>query len=196
MLWVFNRLDSIKAALLLGCQFFGAVLAGMCLRFTFETHDVLQSARMGAPHLNPLVYPVLDNATLAAGTGMELILTFFLVFAIFGVVWESSRPWQLGLAAGAATIAGVLVGFPLTGAALNPARWFGPVLWEMALGASLSGRGPMADVVVYVTGPVVGALAAGVVAFKVLPPSVATQPEPTKTSVLASLPAPPSKTRK
>ena len=47
---------------------------------------------MGAPHLNPLVYPAAgDRGSLIAGTGIELVLTFFLVFAIFGGIAEASR---------------------------------------------------------------------------------------------------------
>ena len=63
-------------------------------------------------------------------------------------------------------IAAVIIGFPLTGAALNPARWFGPVLWELSLADAGSRRGPMADMFVYLAGPILGALLAGLVCFK------------------------------
>src|SRR5437660_1450633 len=36
MLWVFNRLDHVRLSWLIGAQILGAVLAGLCLRFTFE----------------------------------------------------------------------------------------------------------------------------------------------------------------
>src|SRR6516165_4168377 len=54
MLWVFNRLDSVKTAWYIGAQFVGAVVAGLCLRYTFLP-EVLESSRLGTPHLNPLV---------------------------------------------------------------------------------------------------------------------------------------------
>lgn len=69
--------------------------------------------------------PVLQQTTLTAGTGIELVLTFFLGFAIFGRVEDGSGPgpaWK----AGAVLTVCVLLAYPLTGAALNPARWFGP----------------------------------------------------------------------
>jgi aquaporin TIP len=177
MLWVFNRLDTIKAVWFLGAQFLGAVLAGMCVKYTF-TVDVLRDARMGTPHLNPIVYQTIDWAALLTGSGIELILTFCLVLAIFSVTLEGFRSRSAAWGAGAAMIAAVVVGFPLTGAALNPARWFGPVLWEAALGESNPGRGPMADVFVYVAGPVLGALLAGLVSFKMLRPELTPVSEP------------------
>jgi glycerol uptake facilitator-like aquaporin len=61
----------------------------------------------------------------------------------------------------------VLVAYPLTGAALNPARWFGPTLWELSI---RGGRTPFADAFVYVAGPIVGAIIAGWWCFKMMPP--------------------------
>jgi glycerol uptake facilitator-like aquaporin len=166
MLWVFNRLDSIKAVWLLGAQLLGAVLAGMCLRYTFDM-EVLRAARLGTPHVNPAVYHVLDRSTLLAGSGVELILTFFLVLAIFGIMPQGGRGGA-SMWAGAALSAGILVGYPLTGAATNPARWFGPVLWEWAVIEPVAERGPLSDVFVYVAGPILGALLAGLFCFKFL----------------------------
>jgi aquaporin Z len=55
-----------------------------------------------------------------------------------------------GLFIGFAVIADIMIGGPLTGAAMNPGRWFGPAL---ALG-DLSGA------VVYIIGPLAGSVAA------------------------------------
>jgi glycerol uptake facilitator-like aquaporin len=128
---------------------------------------------------------------------IEFILTFFLVFAIFGTMRDKGQWRQLdeeGGVAGdnpdeparsidarlAALIAGltltacVLFAFPLTGAATNPARWFGPVLWEAALPrTSATASSPFADTFVYTGGPVAAALAAGLLFFKLMPPSAA-----------------------
>jgi aquaporin TIP len=180
MLWVFNRLDTIKAVWLLGAQFLGAVLAGLCLKHSFDV-EVLASARLGTPHLNPLVYTTIDRGALLAGTGMELILTFSLVLAIFSVTLEGFRSRSAAWAAGAAMVAAVIIGFPLTGAALNPARWFGPVLWELSLENASAGRGPMADIFVYLAGPILGALLAGLVSFKMLRPEQTPVAEPVTT---------------
>lgn len=187
MLWVFNRLATRQMLGLAACQLIGALLAGGCLLLVF-TQDVLESARMGTPHLNSYVYEFPDRGTQVTGAGIELILTFFLVLAIFGA-YRGARDegrGARGLWAGVTLTACVLVGFPLTGAATNPARFLGPAVWEMTLPQTMGAPAPLADVFVYVAGPVLGALLGGAMAFKVLgagaehapPPRVA--PSPTR----------------
>lgn len=97
-----------------------------------------------------------------AATGIEATLTFLLVSI---VVHTSKRKGVVGphaaIAVGA-TIA--LCGFwggPLTGASMNPARSFGPALWT----------GQLASWWIYVLGPVIGAIAAVLVAFAVHGPA-------------------------
>jgi glycerol uptake facilitator-like aquaporin len=175
MLWVFNRLDSRRTAWLIGAQLVGAGLAGVCLRQTF-TETVLRAARVGTPHLNPLVYPDLIFGAVVAGTGVELVLTFFLVFAIFGSEPDGSRPDRAGLLAGLTLTACVLFGFALTGAATNPARWLGTALAELLVPGGT--RGPFADVFVYLAGPILGALLAGFVYFKLMLPARTTSIAP------------------
>jgi glycerol uptake facilitator-like aquaporin len=171
MLWVFNRLDNRRTWWFIGAQILGGVLAGLCLRYTFDL-KLLNEVRMGAPHLNPLVYKVGDRGSLIAGTGIELVLTFFLVFAIFGGVAEPSRARSAALGAGLTLVACVLFAFPLTGAATNPARWFGPVFWENMLPERPAGSNPWGDLFVYLAGPILGALLAGAFYFKVMLPGM------------------------
>jgi len=177
MLWVFNRLDSRRGAWLIGAQLLGSVLAALCVSYTFGG-PVLRDARLGTPHLNPAVFhpdsPAIPRGALVTGTGIEFVLTFFLVYAIFGIILDGPRPRLAGLGAGLAWTAGILVGFPLTGAATNPARWFGPALLELTLqvrsGPALPETPlPFADAFVYTAGPIVGALLAGLVCFKLMP---------------------------
>jgi len=61
---------------------------------------------------------------------VEAILTFFLVFVIYGTaVDQRSRGAAVaGIAIGATITLDILFGGPLTGAAMNPARAFGPAL--------------------------------------------------------------------
>ena len=182
-LWVFNRVESARASWLIGAQVFGALLAGACLRLLFNA-DVLRTAHFGTPHLNPLAYPLLRQAveaatmpweTIAAGAAVELLLTFFLVFAIFGLIGPGRDAVRAGLAAGGVQIAAALFAGPLTGAALNPARWFGPVVWEY-LSWNGAGATPWVDALAYTAGPVLGALGAGLFFARLYQPDV---PEPT-----------------
>lgn len=165
MLWVFGRLPTPRASALIGAQFLGGVLAAICLRFVFEI-DLLQAAHFGAPHVNALAYQPIAPPTLLTGALIELLLTFFLVVAIFGL--SGSDTLKLGLVAGMIATACALLGFALTGAALNPARWLGPTLVE-AISSTHSTRNPWADTLVYLAGPILGSLLGGFFAFKMMP---------------------------
>src|SRR3984893_8507986 len=70
------------------------------------------------------------NLNAAQGILVEAILTFFLVFVVYGTaVDERGRsPGFAGFAIGATITLDILFGGPLTGAAMNPARVFGPAL--------------------------------------------------------------------
>jgi glycerol uptake facilitator-like aquaporin len=196
MLWLFNRLDTRRFAWLVGAQFVGAVLAGMCIHYVFEAEVARQAQfpRFGTPHVSPEAYgPVLSRGNLLAGTGIEVVLTFFLVFAIFTA--QSLAPAVRAEGSGGAGVTGflsglvmtacVLVAFPLTGAAVNPARWFGCMVWEWAQMGTIFGRPPYADLFVYVAGPIVGAMLAGIFYFKIYSAALA-EPATPETTVAAA----------
>jgi MIP family channel proteins len=107
----------------------------------------------------PAVTDLLEGA-IFGGMVVEAIGTFFLMWAIIGVAVNprATAEWA-GLAIGGALGMGVMVLAPLTGAGFNPARSFGPAL--------VSGEWGGADtfLLVYVVGPVVGALVAAVLYF-------------------------------
>ena len=171
--WAFGRIDSQRAAALLGAQLAGSALAASALRLVFKL-DVLQAARFGTPHMNlGFAYPALVNqqATVIAGSGIELLLTFFLALAMFAPIGSAGDPARMSLAPGMVQTAAALFALPLTGAALNPARWFGPVLWEWASGPApgAPSTNPWADFLVYLSGPILGALLAGLFCARMLP---------------------------
>jgi MIP family channel proteins len=84
----------------------------------------------------------------------ELLGTFFIVWTVVAVAVNprAARDWA-GLAIGGALGFAVLIMGPLTGAALNPARWFGPALvsgeWNTPL--------------LYIFAPLVGGVLAGLI---------------------------------
>ena len=83
----------------------------------------------------------------------ELIFTFLLVTTIFGVSVDERGPKNVyGFAIGLTVAAEILIGGPLTGASMNPARSFGPAVmmgnWTMHW--------------VYWVGPIAGAVIAAV----------------------------------
>jgi MIP family channel proteins len=166
-LWVFRRIDGQRAVWLMGAQVIGAVLAGLCVRLIFA-EDVLNSARCGTPHLNDRAFVPVDVKAVVTGIGVEVVLTFLLTFAIFGSMLDQRAPRLGGLGPGLALVALVLVGYGLTGAAVNPVRWFGPAIGELSI-PGMEGRA-FRDHTVYWLGPTIGALLAGAVYdFLVLP---------------------------
>lgn len=132
-------------------QLAGAVVAGLLLTAIFPA-DVWQSAKLGATML---------HAEVSVGQGIliEAILTFFLVLAIFGTAVDRKGPNQLaGFGIGTVLIFDILMGGPLTGASMNPARTFGSALvggvWDNHL--------------VYWIGPVLGGVVAALLYDKFL----------------------------
>jgi aquaporin TIP len=143
--WVTRRLGTLEAVLYWIAQLLGAS-AGSYLITVFFLQDVWRRAALGVPALAPDVSAVM-------GILIEAVLTFLLVFVIFGTAADKDAafgklaPFAIGL-----TITGdILAAGLLTGAAMNPARAFGPALighyW--------------ANQAVYWVGPLAGGIAAG-----------------------------------
>lgn len=68
------------------------------------------------------------DLTPGQGILIEAILTFFLVFVVHGTGVDERGRRVAGLAIGATITLDILFGGPLTGAAMNPARVFGPAV--------------------------------------------------------------------
>ena len=95
-----------------------------------------------------LAIPRLFGAvTPLAGIIIEAVLTVILLIAVFGTAVDPRAPKVGGLVIGLAVAADILMGGALTGAAMNPARWFGP--------AAVTGN--FENSYVWIVGPLVGA---------------------------------------
>ncbi len=102
-------------------QLLGGVLAGFALRAIYNP-DAWSVVNLGTPALSAGV-PFLQ------GVYLEAILTFFLVFTVFATAVDSRAPKNVyGFAIGLVLVFDILMGGPLTGAAMNPARTFGPAV--------------------------------------------------------------------
>ncbi|MBV9123200.1 MAG: aquaporin [Planctomycetes bacterium] len=181
MLWVYKRLDGFRTSMLIFVQLLGAALAGGLLRLVFAFRiDSLASAHLGTPHLNLRAFGAagLTGKALFSGIGLEIILTFILTFVIFATMIDPRAPrllgrlghWLSSLWVGLILAAITFVGTNFTGAAVNPARWFGTVIWEKTVPA-LQLQQPFSDQMVFWIGPVLGALLAGGVYTTLILPS-------------------------
>jgi MIP family channel proteins len=150
-LWVAGRLSTQRAAILIVAQLLGAIVGAATLRWIVGG-DRFEAGSAGAPVLSP----VMDVGT---GTVLEAILTFLLVYAVFGTAVDDRGPWlkTAGLTIGLVIAFEIMAFGPLTGAAMNPARWFGPAL----IG------GLWSDAIVWTVGPIAGGIIASVVYTRV-----------------------------
>lgn len=121
-------------------QLAGGLLAGGLVAILFSA-DVVAG---GTPALAAKV----DVSTAIV---LEAVATFFLVLVVFGTAVDERAPRSVfPLAIGLTVALDIMAIGPLTGAAMNPARVFGPAL----------ASGQWADHAVYWAGPLAGGVAA------------------------------------
>lgn len=138
-----TRHTNLRTALAyIPAQLVGAVLASLLLKAVFPI-GVTRSISLGTPTIGV-------NILVSQAIAMEAILTFFLVSAVFGTCVNSQAPRVGGFGIGLVLLVAILVGGPVTGAALNPARAFGPALVS----------GNWIGHLVYWIGPIVGGVVA------------------------------------
>ena len=139
---VTRRIEPMMGALYIVAQLLGATLAAYALKGLFP-HDVAVATRLGGQAL------ALD-VSFAQGVFLEVIATFFLVFAVFGTAVDPHAPKVGGFAIGLTVTADILAIGPLTGASMNPARSLGPAVAS----GQFEAQG------VYWIGPILGGIAA------------------------------------
>jgi aquaporin TIP len=136
---VTRRIVPRIAAAYVVAQLLGAIAATLVLRGVFSPDS----------QLDPGVPQIPANVGVGSGLLVEIVLTFFLVWVIFATAADPRGTFKsiAGLAIGLTITMGVLAGAPFSGAAMNPARAFGPELVQ----------GIWSDAWVYWIGPLVGA---------------------------------------
>ena len=166
---VTRRIDPVDAAVYMLAQLSGGVLGALLVKGLLL--DEGRAANYGAATISPLL------GSNFAGAVVEGIGTFLLVLAVCAVAFNPRArkewaPLAIGLTLG---LSAMIFG-PLTGSAVNPARWFGPAL----IGNE------WAEVWPYVVGPIVGALAAAALyRFVIAGGQYALGPEPPTTGAEA-----------
>lgn len=118
-----QRIDAVKGILYIVFQLLGAALGGLLLGVVLRSHPELSLTEpfLGACDLSGVGF---KTATL-----IEALCTFWLVSAFYAMSVDSKAPHAFAPIVVAMTVMmSVLAAGPLTGAALNPARAFGPAL--------------------------------------------------------------------
>ena len=118
-------------------QIAGAIMAALLLSISLGPGTDLGVTQPSGSDLQALVW--------------EALLTFFLVLVITAVATDTRAVGEAAaLAIGGAVALGALVGGPISGASMNPARSLGPAIVA----------GNLAGIWIYIAGPAIGAVAA------------------------------------
>ena len=132
-------------------QVIGAVAGGamLSLLVSFGVHDM--TGNYGS---NSVM-----NVGIPGAIIIEVVLTFIFVFAILGVTSDAGKSSVAGIVIGLALAFVHIVGIPLTGTSVNPARSIGPAVF--------AGGDALAELWVFIAAPLAGAVLA-VLAFRLL----------------------------
>ncbi len=142
--WVTRKLSTFDTLTYWAAQLAGGAAAAYLLRLL--PVDIWGAVQLGTPSLA-------NGISRMDGMIFEAVMTFFLVFVVFATAVDEKGAFNkvAGFAIGLSITMNALFGGPFTGAALNPARAFGP-----ALAANhWNNHG------VYWIGPLAGGVAAG-----------------------------------
>lgn len=147
--WITKRMDPNTAIMYIISQIAGATLAGLALRTLFP--DALKTVYLGTCILS-------SGVSVTRGILMEFIITFLLVFTIYGtLVDRRASAGFAGIAIGLVVLFGSMIGGTISGGAMNPVRAFGPAI----------ASGQFTHHYVWWIGPILGGIAAAVVYDKI-----------------------------
>ena len=154
-----RRIDGATGGAYIVAQLLGGLAGTLAIRATVND-EIANAVSLGVPAV---------GAGFSNGNAlfMEAILTFFLVFSIFGsAVDPRSSKSIAGLVIGLTITMNILAGGGVSGAAMNPARWFGPAIVQTEF----------SNLWIWIVGPIAGALVAAFVYNDVLLKGVRSTP--------------------
>jgi glycerol uptake facilitator protein len=147
-----RKIDSRTAGTYIVAQLVGATL-GAVLTYIILIGNNPQSLGLGAVSYNP------DTSGVAVAVAAETIGTAILVFTVFGAAVDGRAPGGFaGIVIGFIVYGVIILVGPITGAALNPAREFGPDLVGSIIGATGGAATKWEQLPVYIVGPILGGL--------------------------------------
>lgn len=149
--WAAGKIEAVRAVSYVVVQLLGGILGALALCWVLGgTETGLGATTLARSLTLPSGFTI--SVTPAVGLVLEAILTFFLVNAVMNAGISGKATIPGGLAIGLTLTFCILMGGPLTGASLNPARSLGPAVVT----------GNYADLWLYFVGPILGGVVAGV----------------------------------
>ena len=145
--WVTRRIGTGATLAYVVAQLAGATFAALALR-VLTPGPAWGPVSLGTPLVNPALA---DWQAIA----IEAVLTFLLVWVVFATALDPEGAFGkiAGLAIGFTITMDIMMGGPFTGAAMNPARSFGPAIVS----------GELTGMWVYILGPIIGGTIAALV---------------------------------
>ena len=147
--WAAGKIDAARAGSYIVFQIVGGIIGALTLRWVLGGTGTGLGLTQLAQNLS--VHDTTISITPAVGMVLEAILTFFLVNAVMNAGISGKATIPGGLAIGLTLTFCILMGGPLTGASLNPARSIGPAV----------ATGNFDNLWVYLVGPALGGIVAG-----------------------------------
>jgi glycerol uptake facilitator protein len=165
-----------------GCQINPAITVALAATGRMPWRDVpgyIAAQLVGAGLGAAAIIGVLGGAAVDVGLGVaaygegvgvgqaffaEALGTFILAFVVFGAIDSRAPGGFAGLAIGMAVFAAIIPVAPATGASINPARTFGPMLVQQIAGGTVQWGQLPVYLVAEFTGALVAALAYAAVA--------------------------------
>ena len=147
--WAAGKIDAARAVSYIVFQTVGGIAGALALRWVLGGTGTGLGMTQLATSLE--VKGTTISIAPVVGLVLEAILTFFLVNAVMNAGISGKATIPGGLAIGLTLAFCILMGGPLTGASLNPARSIGPAV----------AMGNFNDLWVYLVGPALGGIVAG-----------------------------------
>lgn len=168
-MFVTQRMTFVDFAAYVVAQLAGGTAAALLLNAAFDATTTTVT-NLGTP-------PLAAGVTTGTALLLETVMTFFLVLVIFMVAVDGKGAFGsvAGFPIGLTITMAIFVGGPLTGAALNPARWFGP--------AAVTGSWTHWSI--WIVGPLLGATLAAIAYDYLLAPKRQTRKRATSTRAKA-----------
>jgi MIP family channel proteins len=135
-----GKMEPARALGYIAAQIVGGLLGAFTLRWVLNgTTSSLGELKLAA------------TVTPGVGAFVEAILAFFLINTVLNAAVSGRAGNLAGVAIGMTLTLNILMGGPLTGAGFNPARYLGPAVV----------LGDLSQAWIYILGPIVGAVVAG-----------------------------------
>jgi aquaporin Z len=155
-----RRIEPLEAVCYWVAQFAGGILGALVLWATFKASPFYSTSRTGLGTdgygKNSLIHISWGGAFVA-----EVILTALFVFVVLGVTNKIANAATAGVVIGLTLTVVHLIGIPITGTSVNPARSLGPAL--------IVGGSALSQVWLFIVAPLVGGVIAGVLHWVVYP---------------------------